>query len=330
MRPNRQEGQTTKSYKKYEEGVCQTLRIYANQHHQHRLDKKHERVPVFLSESASENVLIPQNDASKAENIRGAIPSNQRHRWFRSLKSSQALAQSVFGALHAFDRLDLLRDVRAECARPAFFENNRGWALDFEHEVDNLGEKSGRKTSVDVLLSGPEYRVPIECKFTEQEFGKCSRPRLPCSNKQHCDGSYKVQRGRHHRCALTEIGIEYWNYLPHLFDWPADRDHESCPFKDVYQLARNALVAALTLDGRPNPSIGHALVVYDARNPEFHAEGAAEKQWNQAVSECRMPGLLRRLSWQRLMAAVAQAPELRYLVNGVREKYGIDPVDTPA
>ena len=324
---NQPEGTTFGSYGEYEEGIRRVLWDWADGHHCGELDggKREGRPPVLGGKSVSKNVLLPQD--AKAEKIRCAVSEPQRHRWFGSLKSSQALAQSVFGALHAFERLDLLKNVLAECGRPAFFEDYRGWTLNFEHEVGSLGEP--RPTSVDVLLSGPEERVPIECKFTEQEFGTCSRPRLcPCDAKyaeQHCNGNYEVQRQRQSRCTLTEIGIRYWEHLPHLFDWSADRDLVPCPFKDVYQLARNALVAALTPDGRPNPSIGHALVVYDARNPEFRNGGVAEKQWNQAVDACRMPGLLRRLSWQRLMTAISRAPELGYLVQGISQKYGLEP-----
>ncbi|MDE2811314.1 MAG: hypothetical protein OXN90_23090 [Gemmatimonadota bacterium] len=236
------------------------------------------------------------------------------------------MTQSVFGALSAFDRLDLLQDVRTECGRPAFFEDRSGWTLCLEHEVGSLGEKPRGKTSVDVLLSGPEKRVAIECKFTEQEFGTCSRidsKRYRDPNK-HCDGSYRIQGGRHHRCALTEIKIRYWDYLPCLFGWPSDQDHAPCPFGKVYQVARNALAAALTPHGELDPTGGHALIIYDARNPEFQDGGKATKQWNKAVSACRVQGLLRRLSWQRLMTAFACVPELKYLVNGVKDKYGIE------
>ena len=300
---------------------------WADRHHCGELDggKREGRPPVLAGKYVSKNVLLPP-DKSKAGKIRRAVSEHQRHRWFGSLKSSQALAQSVFGAIYAFDRLDLLQDVRTECWRPAFFEDHKGWTLEFEHEVDNLGEP--RPTSVDVLLSGPENRVSIECKFTEQEFGTCSRPRLgPCDAryaKEHCNGNYQVQRQRQSRCTLTEIRIRYWEHLPHLFDWSPDRDLVPCPFKEVYQLARNALVAALTPDGRLNPSIGHALVVYDARNPKFR-NGRAAEQWNQAVDACRMPGLLRRLSWQRLMTAISRARELSYLVQGISQKYGLEP-----
>ena len=312
------------SYADYEKAVVRTLWAWADRHHVGELDDK--RPPVLADRFACKNVLIPPN-RSKAKHIRDAIPRNQWHRWFRSLKSSQALTQGVFGAIRAFDRFDLLQNVSAECGRPAFFEDHRDSTLNFEHKVRCLEEP--RPTSVDVWLSGPGKRVAIECKFTEPDFGTCSRTRLRPDNviysEQHCDGNYQVQRQRRNRCTLTEIGVLYWKYLPDLFDWPADRDHVPCPFGDVYQLARNALAAVLTPDGKLDPTGGHTLVVYDARNPKFQGDGKAERQWRVLVDACRVPGLMRRLSWQRLMAAIVHAPELAYLVDGVGKKYGLEP-----
>ena len=40
---------------------------------------------------------------------------------------------------------------------------------------------------------------------------------------------------------------------------------------------------------------------------------------------CRVPGLLRRVSWQRLVAALARAPELGYLTATLGRKYGLAP-----
>ena len=313
-------------YADYRRMVHEALWMWADLHHRGQLDdgERLERPPVLASRFASNGILIPPNDG-KATAIRAAIPEGQRHRWFRSLTSSQALTQSVFGAIGAFDRLDVLQGVPAECGRPAFFDDHRGWSLVLEHDVHGLDEP--RPTSIDVMLSAPHRRVAVECKFTEQEFGTCSRPRLRPRDaayaEQYCDGSYRAQRGRRERCALTEIGIRYWEHLPRLFDWPADRDHVPCPFGDVYQLARNALAAVISPEGALEPMGGHALVVYDDRNPEFRDDGKADSQWHAAVEASRVPGLLRRLSWQRLMPALARAPELSYLVDVMEGKYGL-------
>ena len=63
--------------------------------------------------------------------------------------------------------------------------------LEFEKEMQTLGEPSG--TSIDVWFEGP-YRVAVECKLSEVNFGTCSRTRLKPHQAsyatQHCDGSY--------------------------------------------------------------------------------------------------------------------------------------------
>jgi hypothetical protein len=308
--------------------VFVTLWNWADRHLSDQLDggRRHGRPPVLKSEFAEKNVLVPPN-GTHANEIRAAIEPSQRHRHFASLRSSQALAQSVFGTIGAFGCLDLLTEVTAEDGRPAFFKNSRDWTLSLEHEVDTLGEP--RPTSIDVLLSGPNHRIVVECKFMESDFGTCSRPRLKPGEasyaKQHCDGSYRVQAGRTKRCALSEIGVRYWDYLPQLFNWPSDRDHEPCPFGDVYQLARNALAAVVTPNGTIDPAQGHALILYDARNPAFQAGGEADRQWEAALAACLIPGLMRRMSWQRLLIFIAGAPDLAWLVDDLREKYALSP-----
>ena len=310
----------------YEEYVRRDFWSWADRHHAEQLDggDRVKRPPVLRPEFVDRNVLVPQDDF-RAERIRSAIRPNQRHRYFASLRSSQALAQCVFGALEAFDRLDLLDAITAECGRPAFYTDGRGWTFEFEHEVRTLREP--RPSNIDVWLTGPDRLVAIECKFTELEFGTCSRPRLRPTDKsyaeQHCDGSYRTQAGRSVRCALTGIGVQYWDHLPKLFAWSADRDHVPCPFGEGYQLARNALAAVVTSDGEVDPARGHALLVYDARNPAFGVGGKADRQWEDATAACLVPGLMRRLSWQRLLGFVSDAPELGWLIDGAGAKYGL-------
>ncbi len=320
MERSRQTRQTMGSYLR---AVAQILWTYADQHHENELDggKRNKRPPVLAKQFASKNVLVPL-DGDRAQDVRTAIPTNQRHRWFHSLKSSQALTQSVFAAIFVFNRLDLLGDITAECGRPAFFVEQQDWRLNFEHELRGLNEP--RPTSVDVLLNQPRRQVAIECKFTEPDFGTCSRTDLCPDDANYCNGNYQLQKDRRHRCALTERNILYWKYLPHLFNWPSDRDHEPCPFDATYQLARSTLAATLTPEGELNPTGGHVLNVYDNRNPAFQPNGRAWTQWQAGISDCRYHGLLRRLSWQRLLTSLADAPELAYLVDGLREKYGLE------
>ena len=63
--------------------------------------------------------------------------------------------------------------------------------------------------------------------------------------------------------------------------------------------------------------------MYDARNPSFQAGGVADRQWESTIAACRMPGLLRRISWQRLLSFLAVAPNLAWLIDELQGKYGL-------
>ena len=93
------------------------------------------------------------------------------------MQSSQALAQSVFGTIDTLGRLPLLEMVKAEDGRPAFGPSLKQSKLEFEKEMTTLGEGTRGATSVDVWFEGT-YRVAVECKLAEAEFGTCSRTRL--------------------------------------------------------------------------------------------------------------------------------------------------------
>jgi hypothetical protein len=309
----------------YLETLDETLWSWAELNHPDELDggRNSGRPPVLKPEFADLS-LITAPDPDQAKRILRTIPRGQRHKWFRSLRSSQALAQSVFGSLAVYDQVAALAGIAAECGRPAFFTDPQGWEMVCEHKVTKLAEH--RATSVDVLISRSGKQVSVECKLTEPDFGTCSRPRLtpedPSYEKQRCNGDYERQAGRDVRCALTGIGIRYWDYLPDLFGWSYDEDHRPCPFASTYQLARNAMAATVTPEGRVDPHQGHVLVVYDERNPAFHLGGKADLQWQAASSACLVPGQFRRISWQRLCSALGSASELAWLTEGLRIKYG--------
>jgi hypothetical protein len=93
----------------------------------------------------------------------------------------------------------------------------------------------------------------------------------------------------------------------------------------AYQLARNAMAVTVREDGTLDASAGHVTVVYDARNPSMREGGEATRQWADAMAACRVPGLLRRISWQNVSAALCASPDLHWLVEGLAAKYGIEP-----
>lgn len=104
---------------------------------------------VFRKEHAASNLLIPPilDDLRRGEAF-ALIPASQRHQWFHSLQSFQALAQSIFGTIAVSGRLPILADIVAENGLPAFGPVAAGTVLELEKSITTLGEP--RPTSIDV------------------------------------------------------------------------------------------------------------------------------------------------------------------------------------
>jgi hypothetical protein len=240
------------------------------------------------------------------------------------MSSSQALAQSVFGNLIAYNKLGLLRELKNADGEPVFLPDPDAARCVLEYEVKYLGEP--RSTNVDAFFNGGP-RVAIECKLSEQDIGTCSRPRLGPKDdnyeRDYCDGSYARQRNRNHRCSLSSIGVKYWDYIPELFDWPGDEDHAQCPLRNTYQLVRNILAACVREDGSLRAESAHAVLLYDARNPAFQKGGAGRDAYD-AVKEglkAEHMGLLRECTWQEVTAVARGDADMSWLADALGEKY---------
>ena len=293
---------------------------------------KGTRPPVFAAGHSECNVIsAPGASPLIRASLLATLPRAKHHRWFRSMSSSQALAQSLFGNLIAHGGLGVLADIATESGEPLVGAKIESAKL--EHAFDYLGELQSRETNIDVLLHCADgYRVAVECKLRETEIGHCSRPSVPktkkgidnpCYERDHCDGTYTVQHGRKERCSLTGIGIRYWSHAPALFRWASDRDHVSCPLRDTYQLARNALAVCVDEARRAVlPGSGHVVLIYDARNRAFTPGGMVEKAYTQARGALLRKDLLRRCSWQVITARLCTTSSLRWLGDELRTKYG--------
>ena len=284
------------------------------------------RPPVLIPSEASRNV-INKPDATQEETDRllALVPEADRHKWFRSFSSSQALAQSVLGNLAVHGLLHCLAELHTDEGEP-ILGNSDLLAEHFtmEYKLDYLGEP--RPTSLDAYISGG-YRVAIECKFTEGEFGPCSRPRMnpkdPNFAAEHCSGDYSRQLGRKDRCALTGIGVLYWRYVPQLFAWGGESDLSPCPLNRNYQAVRNVLAVEVRPDKTVSTHDGHALLIYDERNPAFQEGGAALAAYAETRAALREPAMLRRCSWQRIVSHVRQTGVMPWLVDELALKYGM-------
>jgi len=186
------------------------------------------RPPVFATANADLNIIrSPAGTSEQLAKLLKTIPRRSRHRWFRSMTSSQALAQSVFGNLIVHNQLGLLAKIKTESGEPLI--ESCPVSAELEYGVNYLGEP--RQTDLDVLLRNANgYRVAIECKLTEPEVGTCSRPRMkrtdPNYEQEQCNGDYICQLGRKVPCSLTSLGVKYWQYIPEIFSWDSGKVYE--------------------------------------------------------------------------------------------------------
>jgi hypothetical protein len=65
------------------------------------------------------------------------------------------------------------------------------------------------------------------------------------------------------------------------------------------------------------------LLLYDARNPDFAEGGRGYQTWQAVRSALKNPVLLRRCTWQEVLACLRQDVELDWLTEALRIKYGL-------
>lgn len=364
----------TTNYKTYHDQLMRRFWTYRERHFSGRdelFDPEHtgrratpeassSAPPVFLSgkgidPAIGDNSLLLPAGADDAYAATVVGDRSGRHYRFASMSSSQALARSVFGNIRAAGRLDVLTEVRDEQGRRVFCSPSGVVPTRCKIEVGVGSELLGEPvpTSLDVRFTTAQgaqpYTIAVECKLTEQEVGKCSmgkgRKRAPI-----CSGDYLAASPGQPRCVLTreDCGAPYWDAVPALFGWSAECDHKPCPLRDPFQLVRNVLASCMQ-SGQPQggspqrtacASAGHAVLVFDASNPEFQSVVAVRgltrpgKGWAafEAVSAALgdKDHLLRRCSWQQICAAIVADgdPALLWLVDALQEKYGLAPSRT--
>ncbi|MEN6571905.1 MAG: hypothetical protein ABFD24_08700 [Anaerolineaceae bacterium] len=287
-----------------------------------RPNHDYSRPPVFL---AREGNMILNPDPVLAGKLTKMIPAGEYHKWFNSMASSQALTLSVLGNLFLEKHLSILADLTDDDGIPLL--GNKAVSVEkfsLENKIDYLGEP--RQTSIDGFIAG-EYQIAVECKFTEAEIGSCSRPRLTKkdSNYQHdyCDGSYTRQANHKERCTLTENGIRYWEYVPKIFKWQNNIDLRPCPLLQNYQLVRNILAASVKPDQPASSINGHAILIFDERNPSCQPNGAIHKAYTETKNALLEPKMLRKISWQRIVDYMRKEEFQPWLTEALREKYGL-------
>lgn len=287
------------------------------------ISSNHDRMPVFKRVHEDENVLVwPGATREEQQAVRMTLLPGKRHRHFGSMRSSQALAQTVFANLRVGESLECLLEVQDE--KGPLFPVVDAQLLSMEHEIDYLREQNRGRTSVDVMFCGP-YRVAVECKLAEDDIGRCSRPNLDPHDSEWCNGNYQRQMQRADPCVLSTKGILYWTFVPQLTHWISESDHLPCPLHQTYQLLRNLLAACI----RPgndlptaDPEHGHVVLIVDERNPAFQEGGHGHTSVRAAREALRDPSRLRTCSWQQVVGAMRKDPKLAWLTQSLNLKYG--------
>lgn len=302
-------------------------KYYTNRHD--LLDKPYQtenRPPVFLPAHSWNNVILnPNSSEQQIFAIKKMIPDGEFHKWFRSMSSSQALALSILGNLQIHGCLGVLHKLCGDDNEPIIeIAGPQLGSFSMEHKIRHLGEP--RSTSLDGFING-DYRIAIECKFTETEVGSCSRTRLSKNDnnfeKDYCDGSYTFQRSRTTRCSLTEIGVKYWDLIPSLFNISNDIDYFHCLIRNNYQLFRNILAVGVYEDSTISLEKSHVILIYDERNPSFGLGGKAYISFYETKRALRNPRMLRKISWQNIISHLRTECALPWLTEQILDKYGI-------
>jgi hypothetical protein len=283
--------------------------------------------PVFNRCKARKNVIINPDTSEASEQkkkkLLDLIPKGEWHKWFGSMNSSQALAQSVLGNLFVYDSLHCLSELKDDEGMNLFGKARiSSDNFEMEYKIDYLGEPQLHRTSLDGYISG-DYRIAIECKFTEAEVGPCSHAKSTSNDsKPPCDGTYSMQGGKE-RCLLTERKRKYWQYVPELFEWKSDSDLYPCPLKKNYQLVRNILAVGVKPNGTVSLNEGHVLLIYDGRNPAFQQDGDGFSAYTETRVALQKPTMLRKCSWQRIVKHIREKNTLSWLTESLALKYGL-------
>ncbi len=280
-----------------------------------------DRPPVFNKKYPYLNLIVPSSVDNLESHRKVLLGNIKKHLWLTSMKSSQALAISVFGNLKSQDQIGILNSVLNKAGESPFAGIDDGVRqLTLEYEVDKavLNESDHAPTSVDAFITGkPSFY--IECKFTETEIGTCSMPisktdkKTKKKNPAQCDGNYNKSNGSVHRCPLTEKGILYWELIPKYFQLENDADLGPCPIRHNYQLVRNCLAAGETG--------GRVVLVYDDRNPSFQDGGKGMRAFQSCKELLREPSILQSASWQQINVALKNCEETRWLAEALTQKY---------
>lgn len=265
---------------------------------------------VFLREHEELNLFQP--------GLAEFMPANNRHQWFRSMMSSQALAASVLGTIANRGGVPMLSGLLCDDGLPLFEEKRDLRLMSLEY-VPKWLEMGGSKTQIDAYLEFVGWRVAIECKFTESDIGHCEM-----SDRGERKEAYRDLPGYDFCYRVAYNGAAYWRYWPYISNLAVPEEcSDTCPMLGTYQLARNVMCAGIDQDSGGFDGMGKALLLYDGRNPEFQGKGKAVSSYESLKKALIKPEMLRSATWQSLIGLLGKSGGYEDLLEYLGLKYGL-------
>jgi hypothetical protein len=86
---------------------------------------------------------------------------------------------------------------------------------------------------------------------------------------------------------------------------------------------RNVLAIGVQPDGSVSLEKGHAVLIYDQRNPAFQEGGKGYQAYQETRSALKNPAMLRKASWQSIIEYLRSNSILPWLTEELEKKYGL-------
>lgn len=256
------------------------------------------------------------------------------HDFSHHVRSSQAFALNL--AAPFFARPARLGPILSAMLPPnlqvARVDKVEAEVVDPRNRFGEPGQRGAKRTSSDLGIwwtdsEGKRCLLLVEVKYTEAEFGACSKG---ARHGGRCDsGGPQVLASGGSLCPLSDAPHRrtYWPLMQQLqvFQEEALASSQACPFRhDGYQLMRNQLLAAV-LEADPElDRVDFAVMMHDD-NAAVRRLGAPLAGSQQAVDAWR--GVLRRpsrfhdLSPRQWLQSARKDPTLRSWADAMLGRY---------
>lgn len=271
----------------------------------YNVDKSH---PYILESSEDWRKNIIQSEVAEWIKLKGY----KLHRWIHNGLSSQAMLFNLIGQLVVKKDYEPLMNILGldNFGKPD--ENSIGI---FEYEnAAILNERKGQPTSIDfALLNESAGSVFIEAKFTESEFGGCSK-------FKECNCGKVNPLINNKRCYYYSQGMFYWPLLEdyNILD-KEQRNAEICPLADHYQFYRELLFSV--------EQQGYFFLLYDERNPYFVNQYPGDYRGIFTRLCSKLPEDIRKrasaISIQKLCNSIKESRGHEGWIQEFAEKYGL-------